>query len=202
MIVLLADPPRPSPDEAREQLRHELLKTEYQRDDPFQRLVDWINGFFSDSVDKASRLEAVPTLAAMLVFLLLVIGLGLLLSRARSAARRAAAAESPLLPDRVSAGAYRRRAEQALAEGRYADAVVDGFRALAARQIERGRLEEHPDATAREVAGQLAGTYATHGAGVHGVALLFDAVRYGDHPATRDEANRVLGLDDALAGAR
>ncbi len=33
-------------------------------------------------------------------------------------------------------------------------------------------------------------------------ADLFDATMYGDHPASRDDAAAVLGLDDTLAGAR
>ena len=46
-----------------------------------------------------------------------------------------------------------------MAQGRFADAVVDGFRALALRQAERGRLEDAPGATAHEVADSLAAAY-------------------------------------------
>ena len=79
---------------------------------------------------------------------------------------------------------------------------MDGFRALATRQIERGRLDDQPGATAREVAARLAASYPEEGSRVAQSADLFDATMYGDRPATRDDAAGVLGLDDTLAGAR
>jgi hypothetical protein len=79
---------------------------------------------------------------------------------------------------------------------------VDAFRALAVRQIERGRLDDQPGATAHEVAARLASSYPQEGSRVGRAADLFDATLYGDRPATRDDASAVLGLDDTLAGAR
>ena len=70
------------------------------------------------------------------------------------------------------------------------------------RQVERGWLDDRPGATAHEVAGALASTYPDQRGRVSGSADLFDAVRYGDRPATRDQAAEVLALDDALAGRR
>ena len=89
-----------------------------------------------------------------------------------------------------------------MAEGRHAQAVVDGFRAIATRQIERGQLDDEPGATAHEVAARLAASYPEEGSLVGRSADLFDATLYGDQPATRDDASAVLGLDDTLAGAR
>ena len=99
----------------------------------------------------------------------------------------------------------RTRAERALAEGRHADAVVEGFRALTVRQVERGRLDDLPGATAHEVAAALAASHPEARGAVDRTAALFDAVRYGDRPATREQAAEVLALDDALghvSGAR
>ena len=108
-----------------------------------------------------------------------------------------------MLPDdRPSAAELRRRAEAAAGDGRYGDAVVDGFRALAVRQVERGRLDDQPGATAHEVAASLATSYPSHGDRVGRTADLFDATLYGDRPAGPDDATGVLELDDALAGAR
>ena len=109
----------------------------------------------------------------------------------------------PSSPDgTVTAAQLRARAEAALAEGRYAPALVDGFRALAVRQVERGRLEDLPGATAHEVAAALATAYPEQRVRVDGSALLFDEVLYGDRPATRDQATGVLALDDELAVRR
>ena len=92
--------------------------------------------------------------------------------------------------------------EAALADGRPEEALVDGFRALAVRQVERGRLDDSPGATAHEVALLLATEFPQHGAAVGDNALLFDLVLYGDRPATPEQATGVLILDDELAGAR
>jgi hypothetical protein len=80
--------------------------------------------------------------------------------------------------------------------------VVDGFRALAARQVERGRLADQPGATAREVAVRLAASYPAAGDRVGRTADLFDATLYGDRPAGPEDATGVLALDDALAAVR
>jgi len=102
----------------------------------------------------------------------------------------------------ITAAQLRARAEAALADGRTEDAVADGFRALAVRQVERGRLADTPGTTAQEAARALAGEYPGLRARVGGSAELFDAVIYGDRSATRDQAVDVLELDDELKGRR
>lgn len=202
MILAMPDDPlRPSPDEARQLLRRELISPEYQRD-PLERLLAWIQRFFDDAADAAGSLGFLVGLAVVLVVLGLVLGLGWLLSRARPSVRAPARPGGVLPEERVSAAEYRRRAELARTQGRHAAAVVEGFRAVAARQVERGRLDDLPGATAHEVAGRLAADFAEHGDRVHAVAVLFDAVRYGGHPASAADADAVLALEDALAVAR
>ena len=138
----------------------------------------------------------------MLIFLLLLGGLVWLLSRTRGT-RRARVGSGPVLDDPVvSAAQLRARAEAALADGRTEQALVDGFRALTVRQVERGRLEESPGATAHEVALSLATRFPQHGERVGDNARLFDLVLYGDRPASTDQATNVLRLDDELAAAR
>ena len=100
----------------------------------------------------------------------------------------------------LSAAELRARAERALAEGRNEEAVVEGFRALAVRQVERGRLDDLPGATAHEVAIALAVEHPLARDRVDGTAALFDAVLYGDRPASSAQATSVLELDDQLAG--
>ncbi len=81
--------------------------------------------------------------------------------------------------------------------------MVDAYRALAVRQVERGRLADTPGATAHEVAGRAgAASTRTSGPRVDASAALFDAVLYGDRPASRDQAAGVLALDDELATVR
>ena len=201
--VLATEPPLdPSGDEARSLLRRELVHPEYHQRNVLAQLMDWINRLLDGAIEGAEDAPALSTFAAIVAFLVLTLALAWLLSRTRrtprSGRRGGAVVEDPTF----TAAELRSAAERALAEGRNAEALVDGFRALTVRQVERGWLDDRPGATAHEVAGALASTYPAHRGRVVGSADLFDAVRYGDRAATHDQAADVLALDDALAGHR
>ena len=201
LVAALTEPPLdPSPDDASSLLRRELVHPEYHERDVLQQVLGWIDRLVNGAVDAASRTPPLSTFAAMIAFLLLALGLGWLLSRARRTAR--AARDRAVLPAgrALTAADLRSRAERALAEGRAEDAVVDAFRALAARQVERGLLEDRPGATAHEVAAAVGAAHPDQRPRVDGTAALFDAVRYGDRPASPAQAEGVLELDDVLAG--
>jgi hypothetical protein len=200
--MLAPGPPlQPSGDEGRRLLRDELVRGEYHRH-LLQRILGWLWRRLEGGVGAASGTNGVTAFVTMLIGAVLLVGLVVLLSRVRRDRRQRAAAQAVLPDDRPSAAELRQRAEAALVDGRYADAVTDGFRALAVRQVERGRLHDQPGATAHEVAASLATSYPSHGVRVGRTADLFDATLYGDHPAGHDDATGVLELDDALAGAR
>jgi hypothetical protein len=201
--LLVSDPPLdPSSREARSLLRRELLHPDYHDQNVVERVVSWIAREIDKGLAAASDAPPLTTFAAMLVLVLLVGGLTWLLSRARRTARGAGGAGAVLTDESVTAADLRARADAALAEGRHEDAVVDAFRALTVRQVERGRLDDAPGATAHEVAGALATSYPHQRPRVDDSALLFDQVRYGDRPATREQASDVLALDDELAALR
>ena len=201
--IILADPPLdPTPDEARSELRRELLRPEYYEDNLIQRLLTWLERQLDKGVEAAVDLPPLQTFAAMLVAVLLFGTLVWLVSRARASARVPGGKQAVLTDEAVTAAELRARAEAALAAGRHEEALVDGFRALAARQVERGRLEDTPGATAHEVAGVLASEYPERRSRVDAAAALFDSVLYGDRPATREQAADVLTLDDELAVRR
>jgi len=200
---LLLDPPLdPSPEEAESLLRRELLKPEYHEQNVLQRILNWIDRQVNRGLDAASGTPPLSAFAAMVVLVLLVGALAWLLSRARATARTERELRSVLTDEVVSAAELRSRAELAMAEERYEDAVVDAYRALAVRQVERGRLDDTPGATAHEVARALAAEYPHQRPRVDASAALFDAVLYGDRPASRDQAAGVLALDDELASVR
>jgi hypothetical protein len=201
--VLTAEPPLdPSGDEAHSLLRRELAHPEYHDTNLFLRLLDWLDGQISGLIDTAANAPPLSAFAAIVAFLLLGLALAWLLSRVRRTAR-AAGRSGPVVEDvTVTAAELRSAAERALAEGRNAAALVDGFRALTVRQVERGRLDDRPGATAHEVSLALASTYPDQRGPVSSSAALFDGVRYGDRPATYAQAADVLALDDALAGRR
>jgi len=192
----------PSGDEGRSLLRRELLRSEYHSQNLWQRLLAWLGRLFDRAVGAASGMSWLSTFVAVLVGVLLLAFLLLVLSRLRRDHRHRSRPAALLPDDRPSASELRRRAEESFLLGRHQDAVVDGFRALAAHQIEQGRLDDQPGATAHEVAARLAASYPQEGSRVGRTADLFDATLYGDRPATRDEAGAVLELDDVLAGRR
>ena len=195
-------PLQPSGDEGRHLLRDELVHSEYHRQHVLQRILGWLLRRLDGGVGAASGIGWVTTLVGMLIAAVLVVGLLVLLSRIRRDRRQRERAEAVLTDDRPSAGELRRRAEAALADGRHADAVVEAFRALAVRQVERGRLADQPGTTAHEVAASLAVSYPDHGTWVGLGADLFDRTLYGDRPASHEDAATLLDLDDALAGSR
>lgn len=199
---LAAQPLDPSPDEARSLMRRELLKPEYYEDNLIQRLLDWLFRQLDRGIDAAINLPAANTFAAMLIAVLLVGGLVWLASRAQRTARMPHKTRSVFTDEVITAAELRARAEAALAAGRTEDAVADAFRAMAVRQVERGRLDDTPGTTAQEAARSLAGEFPALGARVGGSAALFDAVMYGDRSATRDQAVAVLELDDELGAKR
>ena len=203
LAARLGDPPLdPSPDEARSRLRRELLAPDYHDLNLLQRIITWLSRQITGGVQGAREAPPLQTLAVMLVVVLLLGSLAVLLSRMRRTARAEKDEQPVLTGEDVTAAQLRARAAQALGEGRHEDAVVDGFRALALRQVERGRLDEAPGATAHEVALALAAQYPHQRPRVDGSARLFDSVLYGDRPATAEQATEVLALDDELAGVR
>jgi len=199
--MLSLDPPLdPSGDDARRQLRRELVRPEYHDDDVVERLSRWLDRLITNTVDAASGSSTLSTAVAVLVAILLVAGLLLLAGRARRTATGRVAGAPALTDEIVTADELRARAEAALAADRPAAALVDAFRACALRQVERNRIDDLPQATAHELAGALATVFPEHAGPLRHAADLFDAVRYGERPASAAEAGAVLALDDLLTG--
>ena len=202
-LLLTLDPPLdPSGDEARSLLRRELLRPEYHDEDLVQRLLTWLQRQVERGLAAASQAPPLSTFVAMVVGLLLVAALVWLGTRARLAGAREGTPGAVLPTDTVSAAEWRARARAALEDGRHEEALVDGFRGLAVGQVERGRLDDLPGATAHEVADALGTSYLHQRPRITEAARLFDLVLYGDRPATREQAADVLGLDDELAALR
>lgn len=197
------DPPLdPTGDEARSALRRELLKPEYHDRNVLEQLLDWVERTVDSGLDAAAGAPPLSTLAAMLILVALALALAWLASRARRTAATRDRDGAVLTDERVTAAELRARALAALDAGRHEEALVEAFRALTVRQVERGRLSDQPGLTAHEVATRLEAEHPAHAHRVGEAALRFDQVLYGARPATRDQAAAVLALDDDLAGAR
>ena len=203
LVARLPDPPLdPSGSEARSKLRRELLHPEYHKQNVVQEILRWLSRKVGGGLDRASQAPPLSTFMAMVILVAVVAALVWLVSRARRTAHESEQKLAVLTDEVVSADELRARAEAALEAGRFEEAVVDGFRAVAVRQVERGRLADAPGATAHEVADALAREYAAMADDVQRSARLFDEVLYGHRSATLEQAQTVLALDDGLVVRR
>ncbi|MFC8501862.1 DUF4129 domain-containing protein [Pedococcus sp. NPDC057267] len=207
LSALAALPARldPGNDEARAWLRQELSDPAYRDTrDPLQRALDafgrWLSDLLSGVHGPSTPLPSV--VAGLVAVLLLVLGI-VALRYVRRTARRADDSPLPVLgTEALTAAEYRARATRALEEGGYAACVLDAVRAVAAGAVERTLLQDAPSLTAREIAARLGPVFPQHATGLRSAADLFDAVAYGEQPASRQEAEELLRLERSVSATR
>ncbi|WP_022924963.1 DUF4129 domain-containing protein [Serinicoccus marinus] len=202
---LPAAPIDPDRDEARRLLTEELESGDYRLQEPWlTRAWRW----FVEQLPDVPDLGALPpwtTWAVLGLVLCAVAAVLVFASRDRWRAGRLApqAAAGPVLGGaRRSAADYRTSAREALSAERVDEAVLDGYRALAAGAIERTLLDDRPGRTAHEVAQELSPVFPVHADDLRRAGDVFDAVRYGDHRASTEQAQAVLALDERLLDSR
>ncbi|MBO9522930.1 MAG: DUF4129 domain-containing protein [Nocardioidaceae bacterium] len=200
-LVALAPTLRPDPDPARDWVREELAKPEYQPT-LMERALRWLNELLDKLVGGVRDVGLVnPVLALVLLGVLLGLAV-LLLSRLRRDPSRPERTAAVLTEERISAAEHRALASRALAEERWDDVVVEAMRALAVGLVERDLIDDQPGATAREVADAGARLFGAHAERLHRAADAFDGVLYGDHRADRVAATALLDLEADLRRAR
>jgi hypothetical protein len=194
----------PSTDQARQWLSDELAGSEYQDTRSlFQRLMAWLADRLADlQGTQGTGGVSLPPLVITGVVVLIVVGIAFLLTRIRVDSRSVAERKTLLGDSSLTADQLRREAEKALAEGRFDDAVVAWTRAIARDAEARTLLPDAPSMTAHEVGTALAVAFPSQVDGIARTMDLFDAVVYGDQPATRDDAVSARATDAALRGAR
>ena len=202
--VLTAEPPLdPSADEARSLLRRELVHPEYHERNVLQQILNWIDRLVERRLDAASTRRRCRPSPRWSRFLLLGVGARPgCCPRARRTPRAAARPRARARPTTTVTAAELRAA-------RRAGARRGPQRGGRGRRLPRARGAPGRARPARRPArappptrspAPSAPSTPTSGRGSTGSAALFDAVRYGDRPATRDQAADVLALDDELAG--
>ena len=201
MIVLPPLELRPDPDPARDWMRNELAKPEYQ-ESLLQRAVHWFWDQFGKLIDAAGSVGRLNPLLALGLLALVLVGLAFVLARLRPEPRSRAAERAVLDDSRTTAAQYRARADQAMVQERWDDAVVDGMRAVAVGLVERALVDDLPSATAHEVADAATAVFPTEQARLRTAARLFDDVRYGDRHATKDATTDLLDLEGSLRALR
>jgi hypothetical protein len=190
----------PTPDQARAWLDQELHRSGYQ--DPWlDSVLRWIGDHLRALLDGVSNLAGVSPVITGLMALAVIALLAWVLPRVRR--ESVAAGGGAVLEDlRITPRTYRDRAAKAFVDGRYDDAVLDGFRAIAKDMSDRTLLADAPGRTAHEVSLALAQPFPGHADPLAQAANVFDAVRYGHRGATSDQATEVQRLDAELVRTR
>ena len=193
---------RPDPGPARDLVRAELAKSEYQPS-LFERVMGWFGDLLDKLTHAADGLGRLDPIAAVLLLVVILSALAVALARLRRDPVGRARTGTPLLPEtRISADAHRRLAERAHEQGRYDDVVREALRAIAVGLAERAIIDDLPGATAREVTRRAGAAFAGLAVRLDRAADHFDAVMYGDRHADRATAEDLLDLERTVRGAR
>ena len=191
----------PTPPEARNWLKQELHGSDYQS--PWlDSLSRWITDQLGKLLDGASHLAGLSPAITALIALVVIALLAWILPKVRRE-RVVAGSDGVVLEDvTITARLYRSMATQAIRDGRYDDAVLDRFRAIAKDMSDRRMLDDAPSCTAHEVSMALASNFPEQADRLARAADLFDSVRYGHRRTGAYQAGQIQALDTELVTVR
>jgi len=201
----LGIPVDPDAPEAQQWLRDELAKAPYQAAQPtwFDRLsaaiFDWFNSLTFSGDGGNGWLAIVGSLigVAVVVAALLIFGLP------RRARRRRQQADGLFAEDdRRTAAQLRRSAAAAAADGDWALASAEAFRAIAKGLAERTIVRPTPGTTAHTVAELASVAFPAEQDRLRQGASLFESVRYLGGAGTESGYRALLELDTDLQATR
>ncbi len=193
----------PTPAQGRNWLEQELHRSDYQS--PWlESVIRWVVDHIRSFLDGASTLAngGLSPIITALVALITIALLVWVLPRVRREPAVARTGGAVLEDLRITADTYRDLAAGALRDGRFDDAVLDGFRAIAKDMSDRTLLDDAPGRTAHEVSVVLALPFPGHADRLARAADVFDTVRYGHRRATAGQAGEIQRLDAELGKAR
>lgn len=201
--TVVVDPDRPT---ARQWAVEELSQPEYVQAQPnlLQRALLWVLDRLDDLAQSGAGADAGLGLVVGLAVLLAVVVAAVLLAgplRA-SGARRRRRADAVFGDTLRTAAQHRDAAARAAEQERWAEAVQEGFRAVARAMEERVVLDRRPGRTADEIAVEGGAALPDAAAALARAARVFDDVTYGDRPGDRPGYLVCLEADDAVRRAR
>jgi hypothetical protein len=197
------DPDAPT---ARDWLRRELAKNEYQAAKPTfldrlsQQFWDWL-----DSLTVPATPGGPPVgLVGIVLIVVVIVVIALLVWGAPRLGRRSRVSATGELfgeDDDRTAAQLRAAAERAARAGDWPTAVAEQFRALARGLAERTVLAVLPGSTSGLVADGAARVFPAQAERLHAGARAFDGVRYLGEPGSREAYDELRALDRALQSA-
>jgi Domain of unknown function (DUF4129) len=189
-------------DEARDRARLELADPAYNAEPPLlQRIVEWVLEHVGELLSRTAGALSGPVGLAVLLALLALVAV-VVLRRTGPPARRARTGGVLFGTRRRSAAENRADADAAAARNDWRVAVIERYRAVVAELEERGVIDPRPGRTADEAAADAGAFLPAVAADLGAGARLFDAVHYGNRPATADNDATLRRLDDAARAAR
>lgn len=191
----------PTPVEARDWLEQELHRSDYQS--PWlESAIRWVLDQLRRLLDGAGHVAGLSPLITVLVALVVIALLAWVLPKVRRESVVARTGGAVLEDLTITARTYRDLAAKAFRDGRYDDAILDGFRAIAKDMSDRTLLDDAPGRTAHEVSLALAQPFPDHANRLVRAADVFDSVRYGHRQASAEQFGEVQHLDAELVRAR
>jgi len=200
-------PVTPGPDEAREWAERELADPVYDAAEP--TLIDRIAQAIAEFLDRlfgaqvGGEWSPLLTIVVLLVLAALVV-IGILIWGRPRSAHRVDRGSSLLFGDDEtrSAAELRASAEAHAAAGRWDEAVVERYRALARGLEERDVVDALPGTTAQALAARAGEFFPAQAAALHAGAGAFDDVRYLRRRGSAETYAAVAAVDDEIARTR
>lgn len=201
-MIFAAEPPLdPDAPTARRWLREELAKPAYHESVSWQERLDrWIAQHLPEGVSMAgSQVGAAVLITVLLITVALI---AWQVRRFRGGSRQRSQPGSVFEDTTLSAREHRRRAEQALAGGDNATAVVEYFRAIARDLEERTIITPRAGRTAHEVALEAGPLLPGQVDSLRAAADTFDSVLYGGLLPDASRATQLRDIDAAVRATR
>lgn len=187
----------PDPETAREWLGRELARPEYQ--EPFlERLSRWFSELVEAVRDATASGGGLSPVVALILLALLVAGVAVALSRLRANPNQQPPGQALFLETPETPEEHRRRANAALRQERWGEAVIESVRALATGLVERDLMAEQPGVTAHEITGRASELFPDHRRRLDTMSAVFDETRYGERPADEARARDIVELEAEL----
>ena len=185
LLVRLAAGEQPGRDEARELARVELQRREYAAAKPplLTRIVNYLLEKVNELINQAGQHLPGGTKSLVLLVILLLALITVLVVRLRPTSTSRSPDGGFDMGRLLSAPEHRRLAEEAVAQGRYAEAVRERLRAVVRELEARGVLDSRPGRTAGEVARDAGAVVPRLTGPLQHAALTFDQIWYGQRVA-------------------